>query len=55
MCEHDIHREVCYKCGGPQLCCHRKQKHFCKQCGGSQICKPHNKVKSSCAECKGGW
>jgi hypothetical protein len=38
------------KCGGSQICEHKRIKSRCKDCGGSSICE-HGKRKTGCKEC----
>jgi hypothetical protein len=52
ICEHNIQKYGCKKCGGSRLCEHGVKKGECKKCGGSAICE-HNIIKYGCKKCGG--
>lgn len=40
------------KCGGSQICEHKRQRQKCVNCGGSQICE-HKRQRYQCVDCGG--
>ena len=41
------------RCGGSELCEHKRRRAQCRDCGGSAFCTPHGKLKSTCRDCGG--
>lgn len=50
LCEHDMQRYQCRKCGGGLFCSHGVRKAYCGLCGGSGLCV-HGKRPVNCKRC----
>jgi hypothetical protein len=47
-CPHGKRKQVCIRCGGSEICMHRKRKSKCKSC--KKVCI-HNKLTGKCITC----
>ena len=50
LCEHNLRKGGCKKCGGDAVCDHGRLKIICKKCGWDTVCE-HNILKSQCNHC----